>query len=273
MRQPLEKHRSQVQVALGLVVLALLLLGLIFGLGTPAPAASGEGSLQARQLASSDPVAGERGRRGNRGERGPRGYRGPAGPKGRDGALGAQGIAAGPARQFISIDWQNGDYTGHDRQSFVAPGIGFGEVRCTPPNQNEPTGVQWIRFYPYDTGSATEGPSKWATTMWTTRSGGNLGTESHPDDNSHLSVVRTARLDRHNQSSGFHESMNTQTVGYDVRSTGMFTGMITTEPLAAGTAKPPSTSFRITWHWNFGEGYDNPSGRCYVAGTFLTKGT
>jgi hypothetical protein len=66
--------------------------------------------------------------------------------------------------------------------------------------------------------------------------------------------------------------MNTQTVGYDVRSTGMFTGLITTEPLNAGIEQPPPTSFRLTWHWNFGLGYDNPNARCYVAGAFLTEG-
>ncbi len=53
----------------------------------------------------------------------------------------------------------------------------------------------------------------------------------------------------------------------------MFTGMITTEPFSPDTAKPPATTFRITWHWDFGTGYDNPSGRCFMAGTFVTKGT
>ncbi len=207
---------------------------------------------------------------GKRGPRGPRGHRGPQGPAG---SQGPPGVAAGPARQFIALDWQNGDYVGHDRQAFVAPGIGSGEVRCTPPNPSEPTGVQWIRFYPDDNGSAGVGPSRWATTMWTARSGGNIGQHDGDPSDAHASVVRTARLDRPNQASGFHESMNTQTVGYDVRSTGMFTGLITTEPFSAATAKPPSTSFRLTWHWNFGLGYDNPDGRCYVAATFVTKGT
>ena len=270
MRRSRQERDSQIRLAAGLVAFSLLLLlGLLLGSGKAV--AGGERSVNAVETAAGQKA--ERGKRGKRGKRGPRGYRGPHGPQGRAGADGARGIAAGPDRQFISIDWQNGDYDGHDRQSFVAPGIGFGEVRCTPPNANEPTGVQWIRFYPDDAGSSTEGPSKWATTMWTTRSGGNLGTDSSPNDDSHLSVVRTARLDRPNQSSGFQESMNSQTVGYDVRSTGMFTGMITTEPFSPDTAKPPATTFRITWHWDFGTGYDNPSGRCFMAGTFVTKGT
>ena len=267
MRRSLQEHHSHVQVAVGLALLALLLLALVLVVSSPAPASPGERTLLARQTAATG--AAQRGTRGRRGDRGPRGYQGPRGPEGRMGPQGPAGIDAGPARQFISIGWQNGDYSGHDRQSFVAPGIGVGEVRCTPPNQNEPTGVQWVRFFPYDAGTADQGPSKWSTTMWTVRNGGNMNDLDSP----HLSVVRTARLDRPNQVSGFNERMNTQTVGYDVKSTGMFTGMITTEPYSPATAKPPSTTFRLTWHWDFGTGYDNPDGRCYVAGTFVTKGT
>lgn len=270
MRRPRQEHEPQVQVAAGVVAFSLLLL-LALILGSGRASAGGERTVRAVETAAGQSA--ERGKRGKRGERGPRGYQGPQGPPGRTGAEGPKGIAAGPARQFISIDWQNGDYAGHDRQSFVAPGIGSGEVRCTPPNANEPTGVQWIRFYPDDAGSGSVGPSKWATTMWTVRNGGNIGQNDGDATDSDLSVVRTARLDRANQQSGFNESMNTQTVGYDVRSTGMFTGLITTEPFSADTIKPPATSFRITWHWNFGLGYDNPDGRCYMAGTFVTKGT
>jgi hypothetical protein len=268
--RPIQEHHPQVQVALGVALVALLLVASLIGSGSSAPAASGTSTVSARELGA---VSGAQGKRGKRGERGPRGFHGPRGPEGREGAQGPQGINAGPARQFITIDWQNGDHSGRDRQSFVAPGIGTGEVRCSPPTANEPTGVQWIRFYPYDSGTATQGPANWNTTMWTVRNGGNLGSEQQPADPSHLSVVRTARLDRPNQVSGFNESMNTQTVGYDVRSTGMFTGLITTEPLRADVTKPPSTSFRLTWHWDFGEGYDNPNARCFMAGTFLTKGT
>ena len=271
MRRSRKEHDAEVQVALGLVALALLIVGLILVSGSEAPA-SDDGPKPARiaqQLSSSGSPAAERrnrGKRGKRGKRGPRGGSGQRGPEGRAGADGSPGAAAGPARQFISIDWQNGDYVGHDRQTFVAPGIGTGEVRCTPPNDNEPTGVQWIRFYPYDAGSPTEGPSNWATTMWTTRNGGNLD-----GGDRFVSVVRTARLDRANQQSGFNESMNTASVGYDPTSVGLFTGLITTEPFSPTTAKPPSTSFRLTWHWNFG--YNDPNGRCYMAGTFLTKGS
>ncbi len=269
MRRSLQERDSQVQVALGLALLALLLLALIIGSGSPAPASQGKPPTLAAQLTAAGQPAAER-RSGRRGKRGPRG---PRGPEGREGPQGAQGIAAGPARQFVSIDWQNGEYSGHDRQTFTAPGIGTGEVRCTPPNEREPTGVQWIRFYPYDAPTATSGPSRWNTTMWTVRNGGNIGQNDGDPTDSAVTVVRTARIDRAGQGNGFNESMNTQTVGYDVRSTGMFTGLITTEPLTTGISPPSPTSFRLSWHWNFGLGYDNPHARCYMAGTFVTKGT
>lgn len=265
MRRSLQDHRSQVQVAGGLALLALLALGLILWSGGPAPAsADGPGSLQARELAATAPAA-ERGSKGKRGKRGKRGERGPRGPEGRTGPEGAPGIPAGPARQFVTIDWQNGDWVGRDRQSFNAPGIGTGEVRCTPPNGNEPTGVQWIRFYPDDAGSATSGPSKWNTTMWTARIGGDVG----DPDSDHATVIRTARLDRWNQQSGFHESMNTIAEGTVNESEGSFTGMITTEPLTPAVRQPPATTFHLTWYWKFDDG----APRCYMAGTFVTKGT
>ena len=254
---------SQVQVALGLTLLALLLLGLILGTGSSTPAAAqNDGPKFATQLSAAGPITGER---RDSGRRGKRGYRGHTGPEGNEGPLGPRGIAAGPARQFISIDWQNGDYVGRDRQSFTAPGIGTGEVRCTPPNGNEPTGVQWIHFYPDDNGTPTTGPSRWNTTMWTARMGGDVG-----DPNSdHTSVVRTARLDRPNQVSGFNESMNTITEGTVQESAGSFTGIITTEPLNPAISQPPATTFNLTWYWKFNDG----SPRCYMAGTFVTKGT
>ena len=36
-------------------------------------------------------------------------------------------------KQFINIGWQNSDWEGYATQKFTAPGIGSGEVRCTPP--------------------------------------------------------------------------------------------------------------------------------------------
>lgn len=207
-----------------------------------------------------------RGPIGRPGPGGPRGDRGSAGPRGVAGRPGPTGPAAAPAldKQFVSIAWQNGGYAGKDEAPFVAPGIGRGEVRCTPPNSAEPNGVQWVRFFPYDNGDATTPPRKWATTMWTQRVGGNV------DDarSSTTNVIRTARLDRANQQNGFAESFNTAAEGNTPESIGSVDGLITTEPFAESTAAPPPTSFRLSWHWNF---RDPGSARCYMTATFVTE--
>lgn len=219
---------------------------------------------------------GKRGPRGPVGPAGPRGTRGKRGPTGEEGPRGDRGSAGASAaptvrRQFISIAWGNNRYAGRDRQGFVAPGIGEGHVRCTPPNPAQPDGVQWVRFMPYDNGEdATEEnpegvpPESWATTMWTERVGGNADDANAPTTN----VTRTARLDRGNQSSGFHESMNTASVGHTPESTGRFTGIITTEPFDDSVAGPPPTTFELSWHWNF---RDESANRCYVSATFVTE--
>jgi hypothetical protein len=251
MRQSQQEHKPALQVALTVALVALLVLAIVDrGLGATERSAHPAGAKPAKA--------------GERGPRGPVGRRGPSGVEGPIGKTGPAGPDAGPHRQFVTIDWQNGDYTGKDRQDFVAPGIGTGEVRCTPPNGSEPTGVQWIRFYPFDNGTKAAGPDDWNTTMWTSRVGGDVG----DPDSARATVVRTARLDRPNQQSGFYESMNTIAEGTVQESIGTFTGLITTEPLRAGVTQPAPTSFRLTWYWKFNGG----SPRCYMAGTFSTKG-
>ena len=240
---------------LGLTLAGALLPGTGAGRGPVSP------SLEVR-AATAKAAEGRRGPRGPRGKRGPDGLSGEPGPRGKD--------ATGRVRrQFVSIGWQNNDWAGNDRQSFVAPGIGAGEVRCTPPNGNEPNGVMWIGLVPDDRGDTqSDPPQRWATTMWTTRLGGNLDDAAR----SKLSVVRTARLDRAFQEE-FHESMNTATSGHDPISTGTFTGLITTEPFDEGTAAPDPTSFRISWHWNLRSdtSAQRRARRCYVSGAFLTE--
>lgn len=115
-------------------------------------------------------MQGPRGRHVRTGFRGPLGFTCPLGPVGPAGTPGPQG-PAGPAgdglrRQVISINWQNDAWRGRDRQASVAPGIGSGEVVCTPPhddpNSNRATnGSQMLIFRPDDQGADTA--------MWTLR--------------------------------------------------------------------------------------------------------
>ncbi|MCB0876706.1 MAG: hypothetical protein R2718_01335 [Solirubrobacterales bacterium] len=207
------------------------------------------------------------GRRGPRGPAGPPGRPGPQGSRGPEGRRGPAGLDAGPARQFIAIDWQNNRYTGRDVQQFDAPGIGTGEVQCIPPwaPDGGQEGKMRIQFWQSD--GVRQRPEKWATTMWVTRFGGNV------DDlnRSRRMAVKTNRIRAIDDNrSSFHEDMDTAPIGqYDPESMGSFTGLITTEPFNDTTAEqPPPVSFRLSWYWNF---RDQAGARCYVAGSFVTR--
>ena len=181
----------------------------------------------------------------NRGPRGPRGFDGPRGDVGLPGVPGP-----GSLRQDITINWQNGQSTGRDRETFVAPGIGEGEVVCN-------TQAQQVHFDPYDDSKDT--------TMWVTRAqdrGYGAGTEV---------VVREARR-AYNTGPLFNEGLNWQGYnggGTENAATGMFIGLISSrgDRTQPGGPETAPTSFRLTWHWNFGDG----NNRCYIAATFLTR--
>lgn len=276
-RQGKERH-PQVQV--GLSALAVFLCALLLAGRGSEPSQIPSVDLEQTASKAKRGPQGPVGKKGERGEKGPRGIEGERGPAGNKGPKGDDAFA-NVQRQFISIAWQNGQFDGRDRQSFVAPGIGEGNIQCTPPGSLAgDSGIMRIRFFPYDKGTDStpenpEGtpPENWATTMWTMRAGGKDGPDAV--DRSKTTVVRTARLDRGNQSSGFAESMNTAAVGYDPRSTGSFTGMITTEPFETSTTPPPPTSFQISWHWADFEYIQNTGqqsdARCYVSGVFVTE--
>jgi hypothetical protein len=163
--------------------------------------------------------------RGARGERGPQGARGTAG-------------RATVISQSIAINWQNDRAAGRDRQRFVAPGIGRGEVVCS-------RNAQQVRLRPFD--------QRADTVMWTTR------IERGDTD------VRTARRER-NTGPEFNEGMNL--VGDAPEGNGTFVGLISSrgDRDGDGGPGPHPTAFRLSWHWQFGDG----APRCYVAGTFTT---
>lgn len=187
------------------------------------------------------------GNRGPRGHRGPQGYRGEQGPAGES--------APGLLKQNIAIAWQNGDYNGRDARAFVAPGIGSGEVRCSPDRQ-------WIRFWPSDLNADT---ALWTVRLQRPSSRGDSGDQTE-------SVVRTARrgydTDPNNSGRDYNESMSVHLNGADPTSTGSFIGQISSagDHFTPGGPGPRSTSFQLSWHWNFVDG----SPRCFIAGSFTT---
>jgi len=187
------------------------------------------------------------------GKRGPRGLRGPEGHRGAVGPAGAS--APGLLKQNIAIAWQNGEYNGRDTRGFTAPGIGFGEVRCDPQRQ-------WIRFWPTDLNADT---SLWTVRLQRPSSRGDSGDQTE-------AVVRTARrgydTDPSNSGRDYNESMSVHLNGADPTSTGSFIGQISSagDHYTPGGPGPRSTSFQLSWHWNFADG----ASRCFIAGSFTT---
>jgi hypothetical protein len=173
--------------------------------------------------------------------RGPRGPRGPRGWRGYPGAAGAAGAPATLA-QSISINWEGSfqNASGRDSQSFVAPGIGYGEVTCSE-------NTQWVWFTPY---SQSEDVAMWTEKFQTNDT-----------------TVRTAR---HTLFTGpsFYEGMNHY--AGEQQSQGTFTGIISARGKLGGSngAGPAPITFRLSWNWDF----DPSNPRCFVAGTFISNG-
>jgi hypothetical protein len=174
---------------------------------------------------------------GPQGLLGPDGIAGPVGPVGPTGPPGPSGIV----EQTISIDWQNDNYRGQDSASFVAPGIGQGEVVCS-------LNTQWINFTPYDEGADSE--------MW--------GAIMRGEEVS----VRAAAHRAASWGNEFNLGLNVVN-GTEPESEGSMVGIISSRGQfgSPGEPGPPPTTFHLAWYWSFADSYGP---RCYVAGTFAT---
>jgi hypothetical protein len=179
----------------------------------------------------------------------PRGLAGPSGLAGLPGVTGEEGSGGpvGPAGppgvidQTVAIDWQNGEYAGHDSATFIAPGIGEGEVVCS-------LNTQWVNFTPYNLGEDSE--------MWAAIMRGN-----------EVSVRAAAR-----RSPAYGDQFNlglNVVNGTESESQGSMVGIISARGLfeAPGGEGPPPTTFHLSWYWSFADSYGP---RCYVAGRFQT---
>lgn len=155
----------------------------------------------------------------------------------------------------MTINWQNGQWPGRDAQSFTAPGIGAGEVRCNP-------STQWINFTPYDQQAST---SMWGVLMQDPSSRGGSG----PSDVS-VQWARKGYLEPPPFTGpSYYLPMNRSSTGVDQTSVGSYIGLIETAGnyYATPTSGQRSTSFQLSWHWNF---TDPNAARCYVAASFIT---
>jgi len=190
--------------------------------------------------------------RGRRGPRGPRGFAGPAGPAGITGPT-------GPARgrelvQNATVNWQNGQWQTDNTVGFPIPGIGVGQIVCTPP-VNGVNGTTWLRVYPFNHNDYV--------TMWVLRQQTSDGQASAP-------TVRTAKYYPGAGIQDFNEGFNQYNLTTESTSTGAFQGLISDRgPYGSSGSSIAPTSFHLSFTWDF---TDPNTSRCYVAAKFVTGG-
>lgn len=152
----------------------------------------------------------------------------------------------GQLTQKVSVNWWGGKWEGRQVGGFIAPGIGYGEVVCSPYQQ-------WVRFYPSNPGRES------AMMTWTYK---NWGTWSEK-------AVREAKYAA-GTGPDFREGMN-KFGPAEKNSTGSFQGIISDRgPIdgPGGVALAPPTTFDLNWQWDF----NNPkSSKCNVEAVFRTQ--
>lgn len=152
----------------------------------------------------------------------------------------------GQLTQKVVVDWSSGKWEDRQVGGFIAPGIGYGEVVCSPYQQ-------WVRFYPSNSGRES------AMMTWTYK---NWGTWSE----------KSVREAKYSAGTGpdFREGMN-KFGPTEKNSTGTFQGIISDRgPIDGpdGVALAPPTTFDLNWVWDF----NNPKkSKCHVQATFRTQ--
>jgi len=152
----------------------------------------------------------------------------------------------GQLTQKVVVNWYNGKWDGRQVGGFIAPGIGYGEVVCSPDQQ-------WVRFYPSNSGREA------AMMTWTYKDWGSWSEKA----------VREAKYTA-GTGPDFREGMNKFTPA-EKNSTGTFQGIISDRgPIdgPGGASLAPPTTFDLSWKWDF----NNPkTSSCYVQATFRTQ--
>lgn len=145
-----------------------------------------------------------------------------------------------PSRQRAVVDWSGGAYGGREIVGFVLPGVGHGEMVCSPT-------TQWIRVYP------TDRRREVSMMNWTYRDWGG-GTGKEIREGLH---TRYTGPDFSERFANFLPAEKT--------STGEFIGLIADrgpfDSVGVGPYAPP-ISLKVTWTWDFSQAGKE---RCYAA--------
>jgi hypothetical protein len=145
-------------------------------------------------------------------------------------------------QQAVTINWQNDQFAGQDSATFDAPGIGTGEIVCSP-------NTQWLRFFPADAGADT-------SMTWL---------ESEPGSRVGVNTAVRTQYTGPDFYAGFNDYLGQQA------GSGSLQGIISSrlDRTLVGGAGPGPTTFRVTWNFDFAGG----SPRCFVAGEFVSPGS
>ncbi len=162
------------------------------------------------------------------------------------GGQGAAPVESGALVQRVTVDWYGGKWGGRDVGGFVAPGIGYGEVVCSPE-------TQWVRFF------GSSGGRETAMMNWTYKNWGTYQEKSLQE-----AVYTTGT------GFDFNQGLNKFSPA-EKTSTGTFEGVISDRgPIGGpgGVALSPVTTMSLNWEWDF----TKPSeARCHVEAVFRTE--
>jgi hypothetical protein len=162
--------------------------------------------------------------------------------------------ATGSLYQQLVVDWSHDDYAGNDRASFQIPGIGTGDVVCSP-------GTTWIQMVPSDPTSEND--------FWTVLSQTKAaGFET---------AVRDARVYRYSTPTSTipHGTGTRADIGFnqstpvESASSGSLVGLISKRNalnVEAGPGAAP-TSVHLSWSWS---GFGTAQAACHISATFMT---
>jgi hypothetical protein len=148
--------------------------------------------------------------------------------------------------QKVSVNWTGGQWEGRQVGGFIAPGIGFGEIVCSPDQQ-------WLRFYP------SNGGREAAMMNWTDKDWGTFREVA-------LREAKYAAGTGPDFREGFNKFGPTEKW-----SRGSFQGIISDRgPIEGpgGVALAPPTTLDLDWEWDFSE---PAKARCQVSATFRTE--